>query len=96
MGQYFYGCSRIGPDKTFLTVEKFSTENGECRFLVIDYISPSVFRIRLNNENSFPEGGVVRYGIVNTKCKCHQVKSTTEGNIIELLTEQAKLSQAGL
>jgi len=62
------------------------------RFLAIDFISPSIFRIRMNDHQTFPEGGMVRYGIVNTRCQGHQVKITTEGNFVELLTERVKLS----
>ena len=36
-------------------------------YLRIDFINPSVFRIRMNNKDNFPEGGMVKYGIVNTK-----------------------------
>ena len=60
-------------------------------FLRIDFVSPSVFRIRMNNIDAFPEGGMVKYGIVNTKCQHHIVKKNTKGNTIELSTDSAKI-----
>ena len=62
------------------------------KFVRIDFINPWVFRIRMNNQNSFPEGGMVKYGIVNTKCQGQKVTSAVKGNSIEYTTEQAKLS----
>ena len=47
-------------------------------YLRIDFINPSVFRIRMNNKDNFPEGGMVRYGIVNTKCQHHMVIRNVE------------------
>jgi alpha-glucosidase len=61
-------------------------------FVRIDFINPSVFRIRMNNKNTFPEGGMVKYGIVNTKCQGHQVNSSVKGNVVEYTTDKAKLS----
>lgn len=62
------------------------------KFLRIDFVSPSVFRIRMNNKNTFPEGGMVRYGIVNTKCQIQKVKKNTIGSTIEFSTDSAKIS----
>lgn len=60
-------------------------------YLCIDFISPSVFRIRLNNKERFPEGGMVRYGIVNTKRMRNIVKITANDDYLELKTEKARL-----
>ncbi|VAW17988.1 Alpha-glucosidase [hydrothermal vent metagenome] len=60
-------------------------------FLRIDFISPSVFRIRVNNKDSFPEGGMVRYGIVNAKCQGHKVNKSSTGNNIVFSTDSAKI-----
>ena len=49
-------------------------------YLRIDFINPSVFRIRMNNKDNFPEGGMVRYGIVNTRCQPQQIKKTSSGS----------------
>lgn len=44
-------------------------------FMRVDFISPSIFRIRLdNNEASFPDGGMARYGIVDAQCRNFAVK----------------------
>jgi alpha-glucosidase (family GH31 glycosyl hydrolase) len=61
-------------------------------FLLIDFVSPSVFRIRMNSENNFPEGGMVRYGILNTACSHHQVKITNDRNFTEITTDSVKLT----
>ena len=60
-------------------------------YLRIDFISPSVFRIRMNNKDYFPEGGMVKYGIVNTKCQHHKVKKTSKGSAIEFTTDSARI-----
>jgi len=60
-------------------------------FLRIDFISPSVFRIRMNSKNSFPEGGMVKYGIVNAKCQNHGIKKIIKGNRIEFSSDNAKI-----
>jgi alpha-glucosidase (family GH31 glycosyl hydrolase) len=60
-------------------------------YLRIDFINPSVFRIRMNNKDYFPEGGMVRYGIVNTKCQHHKVIKTVKGNSIEFSTDSARI-----
>jgi alpha-glucosidase len=60
-------------------------------FLRIDFISPSVFRIRMNNKDNFPEGGMVRYGIVSTRCQHHTVKKTSGGNTIQFSTDSARI-----
>ena len=60
-------------------------------YLLIDFVSPSVFRIRMNNENNFPEGGMVRYGIVKTDCSYHQVKMTNDKNVFVIRTDSVRL-----
>lgn len=61
------------------------------KYLRIDFINPSVFRIRMNNKDNFPEGGMVRYGIVNTRCQHHEVKRTSKGSKIEFSTDSARI-----
>jgi len=82
-----------------LSVESFVNDNDSSfslqindNFLRIDFISPSVFRIRMNSKNSFPEGGMVKYGIVNAKCQNHKVKTTPKGNSVTISTDSAKIS----
>jgi alpha-glucosidase len=60
-------------------------------FLRIDFINPYVFRIRMNNKNIFPESGMIRYGIVSTKCQHHKIKQNTKGSIVEISTDRAKI-----
>ena len=60
-------------------------------YLRIDFINPSVFRIRMNNKDNFPEGGMVRYGIVNTRCQHHEVKRISKGSKIEFSTDSARI-----
>lgn len=61
-------------------------------FLLIDFVSPSVFRLRMNNENNFPEGGMVKYGIVNTKCQDHRVRVSENENFAEIKTDSVILN----
>jgi alpha-glucosidase len=85
--------SKVGnPEKNIAFTDSSICIQINTGFLRIDFISPSVFRIRMNNQNTFPEGGMVRYGIVNTKYQGHKVKSSTKGDIVELLTDRVKLS----
>jgi hypothetical protein len=63
----------------------------ENNYLRIDFINPSVFRIRMNNKDHFPDGGMVKYGIVNTRCQHHKVKKNSKGSTIELSTDSARI-----
>ena len=45
----------------------------------------------MNNENNFPEGGMVRYGIVKTDCSYHQVKMTNDKNVFVIRTDSVRL-----
>ena len=45
----------------------------------------------MNNKDYFPEGGMVKYGIVNTKCQHHKVNKTSKGSTIEFSTDSARI-----
>ncbi|HNW56181.1 MAG TPA: glycoside hydrolase family 31 protein [Bacteroidales bacterium] len=60
-------------------------------FVRVDFINPSVFRIRINNKEEFPDGGMVRYGIVDTRCQHHKIKRNNKGNNIEFSTDNARI-----
>jgi|LSQX01.1.fsa_nt_gb alpha-glucosidase (family GH31 glycosyl hydrolase) len=90
---YNISAANLNPRKDIVS----ETDTSIClqvkeNFLQIDFVNPSVFRIRMNNENNFPEGGMVRYGIVNTACSNHKVKVSNERNFIELSTDSARLN----
>ncbi|MCE5348134.1 MAG: DUF5110 domain-containing protein [Bacteroidales bacterium] len=60
-------------------------------YLRIDFISPSVFRIRMNSIDAFPDGGMVRYGIVSTRCQHHKVIKSNKGSNVEFSTDSARI-----
>lgn len=60
-------------------------------YLVVDFVNPSVFRIRMNKENNFPENGMVRYDIVNTNCRHHKVKIMNNINNTHIITDSVSL-----
>ena len=87
-GRYFETSANINDSSIFFKIDN--------NYLRIDFINPSVFRIRMNNKDNFPEGGMVRYGIVNTRCQPQQIKKTSSGSKIEFSTDaQVKPGTSG-
>ena len=72
--------------------DTFSIFEIDNQFIRIDFINPSVYRIRINNQNKFPEGGMEKYGIINAQCQGHKVTKSTKGNTITYSSEKSKLS----
>lgn len=61
------------------------------KYLRIDFISPSIFRVRLNESKMFEESPLVRYGIVTSKCESLQVKESRQKDSLSFITEKACL-----
>jgi len=61
------------------------------KFIRIDFINPSVYRIRVNSLNSFPEGGMVRYRIVSTHCNGHPVQQSVKKEGIVFSSDKTAL-----
>ncbi len=91
-----YAADICNSDNNPLKNASESNDSSVClqinnNYLRIDFISPSVFRIRMNNKDQFPEGGMVRYGIVNTRCRHHKVKKISKGNSVEFATDSTRI-----
>ena len=87
-------CKGRTPSKPDVKLTGDSTATLEIggQFIRIDFINPSVFRIRMNNQPYFPEGGMVRYGIVNARYLGHKVTTSVKGNVIEFKTDRIQLN----
>ena len=61
------------------------------KYLRVDFVSPSIFRIRLSENNVFEESPLVRYGIVSAECQTFPVKESKQKESVSFITGKAYL-----
>ncbi len=66
-----------------------SLENGKS--MLVQVCSESIFRVRIEDKNEFPESLMERYGILKTDWKPVEVQSNAENQMLTILTSSYKI-----